>query len=165
MVQKIIFGWWIKWCAKEHLFCEDLTVGWTNSTNIEWFVQSSWVFASIDEVMVQLVGRSSETHCMKNKPIGERNNLLAVVDARSGYVIHFIPGGRMTSGRIESSNDEVERISSDERSFQDWAMIHHLVGRLKTLVLDRICKFVVTMDAELHANDVWEGNWMCWYSA
>eukprot|EP00957_Ditylum_brightwellii_P195745 14913581-Ditylum_brightwellii.AAC.1 len=55
-------------------------------------------------MMIRFSGRSSKTHQIKNKPIGEGHKLFALTTSQ-GFVANFTPDGRKASksGRQESS--------------------------------------------------------------
>ena len=48
---------------------------------------------SLDEMMTQFFGCSSETHRMKNKLIKEGYNLF-VLPTKEGFILNFTPNGR-----------------------------------------------------------------------
>ena len=45
---------------------------------------------SIDEMMIRFMGRSHQTHCIKNKPIREGFKFF-VLATTNGYVVNFTP--------------------------------------------------------------------------
>eukprot|EP00957_Ditylum_brightwellii_P171922 13088884-Ditylum_brightwellii.AAC.1 len=54
------------------------------------------MYIALDKVMMQVCGRSSETHQMKNKPIGEGYKFFTIASVE-GYVINFTPDGCTTA--------------------------------------------------------------------
>eukprot|EP00957_Ditylum_brightwellii_P171696 13071207-Ditylum_brightwellii.AAC.1 len=82
----------------------------------------------LDEMMMPFQGQSSETHCMKNKPISEGYKFFTLTTT-NGFVVNFTPDGRTTAktgkqeysghstgGKIESM---VSFITSIVDRFQD----------------------------------------------
>jgi len=62
---------------------------------------------SLDEMMVRFMGRSLETHRLKNKSIGEGFNFF-VLSTVEGFVVKFTPDGRTATktGTQEYSADK-----------------------------------------------------------
>eukprot|EP00957_Ditylum_brightwellii_P211281 15365994-Ditylum_brightwellii.AAC.1 len=60
-------------------------------------------------MMIRFSGRSSETHQIKNKPIGEDYKFFALTTSQ-GFFASFTPDGRTTSesGRSESSENRID---------------------------------------------------------
>ena len=55
------------------------------------WVLGTWM--SIDEMMIRFMGRSNQTHRVKNKPISQGFNFF-VLCTYPGFVINFTPGRR-----------------------------------------------------------------------
>ena len=60
------------------------------SMNLIWVLRT---FMSIDEMMIRFMGRSTQTHRVKNKPISEGYKFFALC-TYLGFVIFFTPDGR-----------------------------------------------------------------------
>ena len=54
---------------------------------------------SIDEIMIYLMGESTETRHMKNKPINEGFKIFFLV-AISSFVVNFTPYGKIPSKKV-----------------------------------------------------------------
>ena len=88
---------------------------------------------SMDEMMIQFMGRSYETHCIKNKPIGEGYKMFVLTTYRE-FVVFLTPDGRTEkSGKNEfKANKEEGKIRS---------MVKHcveVIQKLKKKQLERI---------------------------
>ena len=59
-------------------------------------------FLVVDEMMIRFMGRSRETHRMKNNPIKEGFKFF-VLAITTGFVLNFIPDGR-TAAKSKESN-------------------------------------------------------------
>ena len=64
---------------------------------------------------------------MKNKPISEGYKFFAIVDARTGFVYHFVPGGRVASDKGENEALGLNEYQSSTELSKTAAMIKLLV--------------------------------------
>ena len=89
---------------------------------------------SFDEMMIRFMGRSNETHRVKNKPIGEGFKFF-VLPTSDGFVVNFTSDGRSTA-----KNNELEYEENKSLGKIECMIIHVLsvVDRLKEKQKKRI---------------------------
>ena len=84
---------------------------------------------SFDEMMVRFMGRSGETHRIKNKPIGEGYKLFTLTTFR-GFIVNFTLDGRTAAtGKNKKGTQEYEMLRGSGKIH---SMILHVTG-----VIDR----------------------------
>ena len=92
---------------------------------------------SFDEMMVQFMGRSGETHQIKHKPIGEGYKLFTLTTFR-GFIVNFTLDGRTAAkGKNKKNTTEYE---TQEGTGKRQSMIIHVcrvINRFKQRQLDR----------------------------
>ena len=77
---------------------------------------------SLDEMMIRFMGRSNETHRMKNKPIGEGYKFF-VLATKDGFVVNFTPDGR------SAQKNKQQEYQQDDQSSKSSA------GKIETMIL------------------------------
>ena len=131
------------------------------SKNVK-LVHTLGTLLSFDEMMIRCVGRSNETHRIKNKPIGQGYKLFCLTTS-NGFCVNFTPDGRAaekkgeqeydkndTKGKIQSMVLHVTDIVShfrDKQKKRVWNKERATRGN-KTNVFDELYsgKYVITMD-------------------
>ena len=83
---------------------------------------------SLDETMIRFMGRSSQTHRIKNKPISEGYKFF-VLATSNGFVVNFTPDGR-SAGKKDGQEYE-----KDKNTGKIESMINHVVS-----IIDRLRK-------------------------
>ena len=95
-------------------------------------------FLAVDEMMIRFMGRSRETHRMKNKPIKEGFKFF-VLAITTGFVLNFSPDGRTAAKSKESNkmdydtNSEYGKIGS---------MVLYLVNSILALKEKQVSRFI-----------------------
>lgn len=113
-------------------------------------------YLSLDEMMIRFMGRSLETHRMKNKPIKEGYKFF-VLATRCGFVVNFTPDGR-------SAEKEKKQEYKSDGSGKIQSMILHLlkiIERLKQKQKRRIENHERATRNNMQATfseEVWQGH-------
>lgn len=98
-------------------------------------------------MMIRYVGRSGETHRLKNKPINQDYKFFVLADSCTWYVVNSTPDSRLAAVRGRNAAAVNEYGLSSAEKVKTVAMISHLVEPLVPLSIDSACvDFVVAMD-------------------
>ena len=76
--------------------------------------------------MIRFMGRSKETHRMKNKPIGEGYKFF-VLATSNGFIVNFTPDGRSAGKQDGHEYDQ------DKKAGKIESMVQHVIG-----IIDRL---------------------------
>lgn len=93
-------------------------------------------YLSLDEMMIRFMGKSLETHRIKNKPIKEGYKFF-VLSTINGFIVNFTPDGRMAAKQKQQEY-------KTEKSGKIESMILHVIGiiqKLKDKQKERINKY------------------------
>ena len=114
-------------------------------------------YLSFDEMMIRFMGRSVETHRMKNKPIKEGYKFF-VLATRCGFVVNFTPDGR------SAQKERKQEYQQSDGNGKIQSMILHvlkIIDRLKSKQKTRIEKHERATRNNRRvtfSEDVWQGH-------
>ena len=89
---------------------------------------------SLDEMMIRFMGRSMETHRIKNKPIGEGFKLFILATFK-GFIVNFTPDGRTAA---KKGNQEYQLQPGVGKIESMILHICEIIDKLKRKQMDRI---------------------------
>ena len=81
---------------------------------------------AIGEMMIQFMGRSKETHRIKNKPIGEGFKWF-ILATSGGFMVNFTPDGR------HAAKSDAQEYGSLEGRGKVASMIMFIIGAIDTM--------------------------------
>ena len=101
---------------------------------------------ALDEMMIRFMGRSNETHRIKNKPI-KKGYKFFVLATLFGFVVSFTPDGRSAS----KSNRKLD-YDSKNKEFEK-------VGSMILFLLSSISELVQKKSKRIHVQDTRRKTW------
>ena len=105
---------------------------------------------SLDEMMIRFMGRSSETHRMKNKPIKEGFKFFTLCTSQ-GFCVHFTPHGRTAANQ---GRQEYAVKKSDGKIAVMVEFITSIIDRFREKQFQRNLKKATRYEAEVRKDDV-----------
>ena len=93
-------------------------------------------FLSLDEMMIRFMGRSLQTHRIKNKPIKEGYKFF-VLSTTKGFIVNFTPDGRTA----EKKKEQEYTAGSLGKIESMILFVVEIINRIKTKQKERISKY------------------------